>query len=277
MSNIAGLKICQVWRHDPEMNALYVILPASNQPIMTPVQMGREWGDAVRVNQHELPAVGSWGVVLFPGGVDINGIWIATIHPSMMDALTSGPTELDSFLNYKSYFSNIYWLQDSQGNVCWSHPSTETGDGTGTWIVIGQSPDKPPVYRHIVNAQTQEQERVQFKDSERVPAVPAPYIHLHHTSGTDIQIFPNGNAVIAVTGNLTASASGDVSISCGTSGNISLTQLGQTVNDLLVSNNLLIAAFNAHTHAVVGAATTPPDIPWTTSTVSIPYLETFTP
>ena len=276
MSNIADLKICQVWQHDPENNALYVILPASNQPILTPVQMGREWGDAVRVSQHELPAIGSWGIVAFPGGYDINGIWLATIHPSMMDALTSGATETDSFLNYKSYFSNVYWLQDYQGNMCWSHPSTETGDGTGTWIVIGQSPDKPAVYRHIVNTQTQEQERVQFLDSERTPAVPAPYIHLHHTSGTDIQINPDGSAVLTASGGITVSSTGNISISCGDGGTISLTELGQTVNDLLVSNNELVTAFNAHLHTVVGASTTVPTVLWTDTTVSVPYLETST-
>ncbi|MHB1954472.1 MAG: hypothetical protein ACYCOU_12065 [Sulfobacillus sp.] len=273
------LEIGIVIGNDPPKHSVIVAFPNSLQPIGMSVQVLKTTADGVRIHQTELPGIGTWGLIAFPYGSDINGIWLGAYYPSQSTAITSTDTFPDAFITYHSHFNNIYSLMDGNANVLWSHPSTLTGDGTGTWLAIGSSSNKPPVYQYVVDAKTQELKRQQFTDAEHLPAVPAPYVHAHHPSGLDFLADPSGNltlatntATVTATGNISVSANstGVLTLAVGTTASIKISSTGITLtfgtnSVILDSTGVTIDGilFDTHIHGGVTSGTDVTLIPQT--------------
>lgn len=252
--------------------------------------------DAMRVSHKAMPGRGTWGLVAFPYGNAINGIWLGAHYPSFLDALS---TNTDPFMDYDAHWSGAYEVMDKDGKWTKSFPD-------GTYIQSSDSTAKPTMYRHTVDSQ-QNQNLVEFKDTDRVPNPPsARHLFTHHASGTEIDIDPTGNVtitgatgatstvtfgkatlVVDKNGNIYATAAGGSQVQLtanqgtltvdqngGIYGNaapgqkVRLASGGSATTYTLVRTDLLVAAFNAHTHPdAQGGVTGTPTAPISDGTV----------
>lgn len=145
--------------------------------------------DGARVHHKAMPGRGTWGLVAFPYGGALNGIWLGAFFQSLVTALT---TNTDQFMDYSAHWSGAYELMDQNGKWTKSFPD-------GTYIQASDVTTKPTTYRQTVDS-NQNQQLTEFKDSDRVPSPPSPrHLYIGHASGTTADIDPTGN--VTVTGN----------------------------------------------------------------------------
>jgi len=251
--------------YNEEQHSVFVSFEASYAGPGYPVRVGSPYSDGVRIRQNPLPIRGTWGLVAFPYGDDRSGIWICAINPNLVDAINATAGDPGQF--YESMPCDIYSLIDKSANFLWSHPSPTGGSPDGTFIVINQDGQKPVVYRHIVDSATQVQQRIPFTDAQR-QVFPAPYIRVHHSSGTDFQVDPSGNVTLTAAQSMTATVTGATTVNANggatvnvtgdvsviASGNaiiqaasIALQNAGTALQKLV--NALFIDFFNSHTHS----------------------------
>lgn len=234
--------------------------------------------DGLRVNHKALPGRGTEGLVLFPGGDNRNGFWIASIYAQAMDALT---TQNDPYLEYDSHWSGHYRILDKNGNLTESHAD-------GSFLQVGSGTAPPPTSRHTVDAK-QVRQVTPLAQAQRVPNPPPPFnFTLRHITGTVALIDTAGNVVVSgapaassthtfggttlhidPSGNVNlAGASGasltvtfgGATVNIDSSGNVSITAPtsvkiggpGETLHPLLTS--LAAAVYNSHNHGSNGAA-----------------------
>jgi len=284
MHQIASITIGQVVGYIEEDHAVSVVLPSSQGPAIA-VKILEPWLDGVRVCQNPLPTRGTYGVIAFPFGDDRNGVWLGAYAPALMDAVNAMN---DPFQEYKAYGSNVYSLLDGAANFLWSHPSVTSQSPGGTYFYVNQDGQKPATYRHVVDGQTQERQRVPVTDAERTPTQPSPYVGIQHASGSSAQIDPSGNVTVTLTGNQTITidgaqtvnvtgninvntqanavihADGNATVSAGgtatvtgpsgidmnvnSGSQVNVSAGGGSVSDFVVLANLLVSAFNSHIH-----------------------------
>lgn len=273
----------QVFAHDPNGQALYVMLTSSIQ-VPIKIQYGHAGpADALRISQKPMPGIGTWGVVSFPAGDIRNGIWIRSYYPSQIDAIhTTGgnatdPT--DPFIDYDAHFSGHWRLLDGYGNLAEQWPD-------GSYFVLGSGNALPTTYRHIVSS-GQQQLGVPFTFAQRVPNPPAPlqWLYQQATSGavggTSFGLDRSGN--VTVSGGpiatltvkfggatLTINASGQAELDLPGTETLNITQGGGSPTDFLALVSKLVTAFNSHVHTGVqsgGSNTGTPSSSWSSSTI----------
>lgn len=281
-----AIQECQVVAVNPKLRRLTVVTPSLQ---MVEVRAGYHGpADGVRVSHKALPGLGSWGLVAFPYGFNINGVWLCGTYPGFLDANT---TDTDPFMEYDAHWSGAYELMDQTGQWLKSFPD-------GTFVQLATSTAKMPTYRHIVD-ENQNQQLELFKDSDRIPNPPSPrYLYINHASGTTAEVDPSGNTTvngaksatctvqfnkstvvidgsgnITVTGasgaqiKLTANAAyvtidknGGIEANAAAGQNLKVSSGGAAASYTLVRTDLFLAAFNGHVHGNGhgGANTTAP-------------------
>jgi hypothetical protein len=270
-----SLQECQVISVDPNKRRVTVQLASAQ---VAEVRMGYHGpADAVRVSHQALPGRGSWGLCAFPYGDNRSGIWVCSTYPALVDAHT---TQTDAFMEYNSHWSGAYEMLDQNGQWLKSFPD-------GTFLLVSGSATKPKMYRHTVD-ENQQQQFIEFPDSERIPNPPKPrYFYLSHASGTIAEIDPQGNTTISgaknaectitfnnaviqidTSGNITATAAngsqfqanannasitidknGGIEANAATGQIIKLSAGGAGTSFTFVRTDLLVSAFNSHVHS----------------------------
>lgn len=255
-----------------------------------------------------MPQIGTWGVVMFPYGDIRNGIWMGSYYPSQVDALTttqaSGFAPTDPFIDYAAYFSGHWHLLDGLGNQ-----ATQWADGS--YLTAAAASGLPTIYRHTVVAN--KQQNIPYARSTRIPNPPSGFVFdFEHISGTRVGVTASGStyasgavgasglytyggtkATIDASGNTTVSGAagasltfnfgaatitiasgGTISVNVPNSDTFNVTQGSMSAGDALALVSALVAAFNAHTHAVVGVqagsstiTSNTPTSPWSASTI----------
>lgn len=184
--------MAKVTAHDPPRRVQVTFGSTGQQPSFT-VQMGLDYGDALRVRQKPLPGIGTWGLVAFPRGDYRNGIWITSYLPSQMDALHYAGTKTDPFIDYEAHFSGYWSLLDGVGQQ-----SNQWPDGSFFNVssgIPGAQYTLPTVYRNTVVAQ--KQTRIPYTRADRIPHPPSGYgFAFVHQTGTNISVGPGGNTMV---------------------------------------------------------------------------------
>lgn len=170
--SLPNVSIGQVVSQDPFNGGLRVMLRTQGQGFPYSVQMpyfGQ--ADGLRIRQNPLPMPGTWGIILFPYGDARNGVWLCSLLPSLVDALTGtvsgiGPTSptTDSYIDYYSHWSGYWNLLDSQGQLAVQFPD-------GSFFVVGSGATLPNVYRHTLDG-NQNRNSVPFSLKDRVATSP---------------------------------------------------------------------------------------------------------
>ncbi len=220
------ITVAQVVQQDADGGGLTVVLKASGQaPTYSVRVLYYGAADALRIKQHALPSRGTWGLVAFPYGDSRNGVWLGSILPAGMDAITtttagSGTSAAtDPFIDYEAHFSGFMKMLDGMGNY-----AAEWPDGS---YVIGASGTSLPVpFRHTVGAQNS-RDKVAFPIGQRNPNQPSAFnFLLHHKSGTSISIDPSGKVIVSGVSDVSISSATNVNITA--TGNITVNATGST-------------------------------------------------
>lgn len=270
----AAIQECQVFSVDPKRRMLRVITPSLQ---MVDARVGYAGpADGARVSHGALPGRGTWGLVAFPYGHNLNAVWLCGTYPGLLDALT---TDTDPFMEYHAHWSGAYEVLDQEGRWLKSFPD-------GTFLQLSDTTSKMPTYRHIVD-ENQNQQLELFQDSARVPNPPSPrYLFLTHASGTTAEIDPTGNTTVTgasgaahivnfggstiivyssgnvtVTGksgaqieltannaSITIDKNGGIEANAAPGQNMRFSAGGAATSYTLVRTDLLVSAFNSHVH-----------------------------
>jgi hypothetical protein len=188
--------------------------------------------DALRVNQVELPAIGTFGVVALIHGDIKNAIWLGAISAGLRNAFTTdeqSPVQVyqTGDVNFFSSASGFKRLLDGSANTLLSWPD-------GTTIEIGSPPTE--FYGHSVSA---DGTRQVVPLGPAVTSQPQPFpITIKHASGTQITIGQQGAITIqAVSGqNVTIQSDSEVLIGNGSG------------EQTLVQSTFLTNFYNNHVH-----------------------------
>lgn len=242
----------QVVAHDPLTGGVYVIMRSSGQVPGLPVKIGYEGeADGLRINQHPLPGLGTWGVIAFPNGDVRNGIWIRSHYASQVNAITSQAGE--PYTKYYAHQSGYWEHLDVAGNQTKVYPD-------GTSISISETGAIPTTYRNIVDT-GEVQKQQEFTQSQRVPNPPPPkIINIITATGVNINVDANGSILVDTTkaknGNVTLNVKGNANITVD--GNVTATVQGDvsaTVDGTLNATIKGNATASANTWAMTGNVT----------------------
>ncbi len=210
----------QVVGHDADRHRVYVEINGQRLGASVPVLMPQVNG--IQAHYNALPQIGSWGVIGFVGGYDINPFFLGCYVPALVDAIDGS----SPFEQYDAHFSGVRTYQAENGSIYHYRPD-------GTYILIGAS--SPPVlHKHTVDS-SQTRQQTPLTASDDPTAVSGP-IRIHHHTGSEIQMDENGNIILIVKAGQT----------------LQISQSGSTtVADPLVLFNELKNLFNTHTHGGV--------------------------
>lgn len=215
------ISVGMVTAHAPAIHGVNVTMRTSGQALGWPVRIGlNNSADGLRISQRPLPGIGTWGLIAFPYGDERNAIWLCSIHPSSIDAITTNGDELDPFLDYEAHFSGYWSMLDGLGNYAAQWPD-------GSHLTIASGVGLPATFRHTVDAQ-QAQQRVAFTHAERVPSPPTPFtLQYVSAAGTSVQVDASGSVTVSGAAGATATLEfngGIIQLDAG--GNINLTATG---------------------------------------------------
>lgn len=200
------------------------VMDSSGQALNVDVLVGVQGAaDALRINQHELPIQGTWGLVAMPYGDDRNAVWICSIPVGPINAVSCNPSNPDPYLRYLSHYSGYFETLDQDGNKAIYFPD-------GTSIVVGSSTSVPPTYRNSIDGTTKTV--VQTNPLDRITTAPSPFnINVAHPSGTSLLVDPSGNTTVTIgSGAEYQVVSGSNIIKIDSSGNITITGVTVTEN-----------------------------------------------
>jgi len=142
------------------------------------------------VGTRDLPRVGDQGVVAFLHGSEHSGVWLGSLYQDLDNIVTRNHDE-----RLSHHDSGVWSRLDKDGQAEWSHPSgTYLRVGSGTALTPDPSTGTP-------RSRHERQGRARRTVAYNIPSKPVPTVHLHHSSGTEFTIAPDG--AITITGTKT--------------------------------------------------------------------------
>lgn len=226
------ISVAQVYAVHPTRHTI-TIMDITGQIFDTETYVGNSGAaDAIRINQEELPSIGTWGLVAFPFGDNRNSIWVCSIPIGPIDAVNCDPSNPDPYLRYLSHYSGFFRTLDREGNMCSYFPD-------GTYVKVGSDTSVPTTYHNVVNGQTKAV--LPLLPTDRITTVPAPFnAYISHPSGTTVGIDPSGNTTINIaSGAEYQVVSGSNTIKIDSSGNVTIIGTSVTIQDSAGSTALL--------------------------------------
>lgn len=152
-----------------------------------------------RVGIIDLPRIGDWGVVAFPGGNPQLAVWIGSLYADLTNICTE-----DAETHLTQYEGGTWYRVKGNGTVEFSHPS-------GTYVRIGSGTALDPRQKH----QRQGTTRQKVTYSDLPTASEDPTLHVEHSSGTKITIAPSGAVTIESVATLDVTTQGNVNVQSG--------------------------------------------------------------
>jgi len=198
---LSGIVLAQVVSVSPDDHALGVIFstlsgifPAgTGSPLQVKVLQRR---GSINAAVLEIPQVGEWGLVCFPHGSDQMAVWLGSINQDASNLAWDGigkTTRLDQ------HESGAYSLVDDAGNLDVSFPD-------GTYVRVGTGSTPADRFHH--ERQGDVRRSVPFSPPTGAPAT----VHLHHSSGSSVQIDPDGTVTVQGITDVTVNADGAVTV-----------------------------------------------------------------
>lgn len=188
--------------------------------------------DALRVNQVELPAIGTMGIVAVVHGDIKNTFWVGSVNGGLSDAFTTDEQSSEAAyqtgdVNFFSSASGFKRLLDGSANTLLSWPD-------GTTVEIGAPPTQ--FYGHNVSS---DGTRQVVSLPPAVTSQPQPFpITINHASGTKITVDQQGAITVQAVSGQNVTIQSDANIYVGNG------QGEQT----LVQSTFLTNFYNNHVH-----------------------------
>lgn len=151
-----------------------------------------------RVGIIDLPRIGDWGVVAFPGGNPQLAVWLGSLYADLTNICTE-----DAETHLTQYEGGTWYRVKANGTVEFSHPS-------GTYVRIGSGTALDQRQKHQRQGTTRQ--KVTYSD---LPTAADPTLHVEHSSGTKITIAPSGAVTIDSVSTLDVTTQGAVNVQAG--------------------------------------------------------------
>lgn len=175
--------------HDPENDAMMVMVSSGQMPTFVVKRLYHGAADSHRFNKTPLPARGTWGLIVAPGGDPRNVIWLGAFHPNLADSIPN--TQADPFSDYQAYFSGHWsYIDGLSGYV-----SNQFADGS--YFVASSGTSLQGVFRHIVDDQ-QNRKQIAYSFDERNPNPQPTFSYTFMQSGTGFSHALNSSGSLAV-------------------------------------------------------------------------------
>jgi hypothetical protein len=145
------------------------------------------------VGDVDMPRLGDWGLVVFPGGSTQLAVWLGSLYKSLANICTEATNT-----HLTQYEDGSWFRVKADGTVEFSHPS-------GTYMRLGSGT--------ALGSRTRRERQggTSRTVTHQPPANPAVTVHLEHSSGAKVTIMPSGEITIA-------SAAGQLLHLAGTAG-----------------------------------------------------------